>query len=133
MPDKVQQEIEELLARLDHFPPRRSLRSRIRDALVSPFRAIRRLRGIAWPSISAGHVLLLAILAIVVAYLAGGESDVARWVIVGGILLFIAAFVFSLRRSGTGGHPPEKLWRGQPMDLRRPRGRSWWDRWRSRR
>ena len=133
MPDRVQEEIEELLARLEHFPPRPSLLSRIRELLASPFRALRRVRGIAWPSISAGHVLLLAILASVAAYLAGGQSDIARWVIVGGILLFIAAFVFSLRRSSTGGRPPEKLWRGQPMDLRRARGRSWWDRWRTRR
>jgi len=129
MSDRLQKEIEELLAKLETFPPRRPLRLRARDALVSPFRSVSyRLRDLRLPHVSAGHLLLLAIAAIVIAYLAqpGGES-IARFVIVGGIILFIAAFVLSLRRQS---QPPEKRWRGQPLELSRPgagsRLRSWW-------
>ncbi|MDO8617230.1 MAG: hypothetical protein Q7T33_16095 [Dehalococcoidia bacterium] len=133
MPDKVQQEIEELLAKLDTFPPRRSPWSRLTDWLRRGRRGIGRFfTGLALPRLSAGHVLLLAIAIIVTAYLAGGKSDLTRWVIAGGVVLFIAAFVLSLRRQS---RPPEKLWRGQPLDLRHggSRGRPWWDRWRNRR
>jgi len=130
MPDRVQQEIEDLLARLEKFPPKRPLRRRVSDTIGAPFRAAgRAFAGLRLPSISAGHLLLIAIAIIVVAYLAGGSGEIVRWVIVAGILLFIAAFVMSLRRHSA---PPEKVWRGEPLDLR-PRGKSWWGRWRNRR
>jgi hypothetical protein len=134
MPDRIQQEIEELLARLDTFPPKRSLRTRLADWLRRRRQAVARFfAGLPVPSISAGHVLLLAIGVIVTVYLWGGRSDLARWLLAAGILLFIAAFVLSLRRQS---RPPEKLWRGQPLDVRPGagnRGRSWWGRWRNRR
>src|SRR3972149_2487350 len=126
MPDRLQQEIEELLAQLDTLPPRRSRWSRFRDWLGRGFSGIGGLFSRPPPAPPpppppppAGHVLLVAIALIVVAYLAGGKSDLARWVIVAGVVLFIAAFILSLRRQS---RPPEKLWRGQPMDLRPGRG-----------
>jgi len=139
MTDRLQKEIEELLSRLDTFPPRRSPVARARDAIGRPLReAASWLRGLRLPHVSPGHILLLAIAIMVVGYVAqpGGDS-VTRYVIVGGIVLFIAAFVLSLRRSADGGRPPEKRWRGEPMELGGPRTggrrRSWWGRWRSRR
>jgi hypothetical protein len=132
MPDRVQQEIEDLLARLETFPPRRPLWVRVRDGATAPFRAAwHGLGRVRLPSfgLTPGHLLLAAIAVIVIAYVAGGSSEIARWLIVGGIIVFIAAFVLSLRRQS---RPPEKLWRGQPLDLRGER-RSWWDRWRNRR
>jgi hypothetical protein len=96
-------------------------------------RGFQRLGGIRFPSLSAGHVLLIAIGIIVAAWLIlPNDSDIGRWIIAGGIIAFIAAFIFSLRRQS---RPPEKYWRDRPMDLRRssdPRGRSWWDRLRNR-
>ncbi len=139
MSDRLHKEIDELLAKLDTFPPRRPLLARARDAIGRPFRSAGRWLGsLRLPHISAGHILLLAIAVIVIAYLAepGGDS-VTRYLIVGGIVLFIAAFVLSLRRSADGGRPPEKRWRGEPMELGGPaagkRLRSWWGRWRGRR
>ena len=85
------------------------------------------------PSLSAGHVLLIAIAVIVSAWiLLPNGSGLGRWIIAGGIIAFIAAFIYSLRRQSK---PPEKYWRDRPLELRRsstPRTRSWWDRWRNR-
>src|SRR5437867_6103758 len=99
MPDRVQQEIEELLARLESFPPKRSLWRRVKDPVVRGFHRLSRSLGdVQLPRVSAGHLLLVAIVVIVIGYVAIDAEDVARWVIVGGIILFIAAFILSLRR-----------------------------------
>ncbi len=130
--DRIQKEVDELLAKIERFPPPRPLSRRIGDAASSPFRALsRRLSGLGLPRISAGHVLLAAIIIIVIAYVAGGASSVWNWVIVGGIALFIAAFVMSLRRHSKP--PTERYWRDRPLDLdNRGSRRSFWDRWRGR-
>jgi hypothetical protein len=134
MPDRIQQEIEELLAKLDTFPPKRSLWARARGGITSFFRDIgHTVSSIPFPRLSAGHVLLIAIAVIVIFSLADFGGSVTRWVIAGAIVAFIGAFVMSLRRHS---RPQEKLWRGKPMDLNSPgvgeRLRSWWRR-RSRR
>ncbi|MBI2913414.1 MAG: hypothetical protein HYY03_05790 [Chloroflexi bacterium] len=135
MSDRLQKEIEELLSRLDTFPPRRSVVARARDAMARPFSAAGRwARGLRLPHVSAGHILLLAIAIMVVGYLAqpGGDA-VTRYDIASGIVLFIAAFVLSLRRQSRA---PEKRWRERPLDLSGPaasgRPRPWWGRWRGR-
>jgi len=126
MSDRIQREVEELLAKLDTFPPKRSPWVRLRDSFS---RGAQRLGDIRVPRLTAGHVLLIAIAIIVGAYVILGASDAGSWIIAGGIIAFIAAFIFSLRRQA---RPPEKYWRDRPLDLRRsgPRSRSWWDRWR---
>ena len=134
MPDRIQQEIEELLARLETFPPKRPLSSRIKYSISGFFHSVgNALSSLPVPHLTAGHILLIAIAMIVVAFMIGGSSDLIRWVIIVGFILFIAAFVLSLRRQS---RPQEKLWRGKPMDLNGPgvgeRLRSWWRR-RSRR
>lgn len=116
MPDRIQQEVEELLARLDKFPPRRSLRYRLTRAIKAPFRAV----GGWWsninlPNIHAGHVLLLAVIVLVVAFVAGGSGGLWTWVIAGAILTFVGAFVWSLRQRSRPNAP--KYWRDRPMDL----------------
>jgi hypothetical protein len=132
--DRIQQEVDELLAKLEKFPPKRPLSRRLSDAIASPFRAVGRgMSGLRLPRISAGHVLLAAVIIIVVAWLAGGSSDIWRWVIVGGVLLFIAAFIMSLRRHSRP--PSQRYWRDRPLDLDERGGgerRSFWDRWRGR-
>lgn len=115
MPDRIQREVEELLDRIDKFPPKRPLSSRISRAVKAPFQAINRsLSGIRLPSISAGHVLLAAMVIIVIVYVAGGSGGLWRWIIAGAILTFIGAFVWSLRRHS---RPPPKYWRDKPLDL----------------
>lgn len=129
MPDRIQREVEELLAKLDTFPPRRPVQMRVQDRFS---RGFQRLGGLRLPSLSAGHVLLIAIAVIVGAWvLLPDGSGLGRWIIAAGIVAFIGAFIVSLRRQS---RPPEKYWRDRPMDLRRSSDarRSWWDRWRSR-
>jgi hypothetical protein len=134
MPDRIQQEIEELLAKLDTFPPKRPFWARVRNRISGFFRDIgQAVSSMPFPRLSAGHVLLIAIAVIVILSLADLPGDLTRWVIAGAIIAFIGAFVMSLRRHS---RPQEKLWRGKPMDLNGPgvgeRLRSWWQR-RSRR
>jgi hypothetical protein len=129
MPDRIQQEIEELLARLDTFPPKRSIWARVRGNIGGFFRDIgHAFSSIPFPRLSAGHVLLIAI-AVIVIFSFADFGSLTRWVIIGAIVAFIGAFVMSLRRHS---RPEEKLWRGKPMDLSGPsmgeRLRSWWRR-----
>jgi hypothetical protein len=115
MPNRIEREVEELLESLDAKAPKKPLTSRLGDALATPFRAIGdALGGLGLPRITAGHVLLAAIVIIVVAWVVGGASDLWRWVIAFGIVLFIGAFLWSLRRQS---RPPEKYWRDKPLDL----------------
>ena len=82
------------------------------------------------------HELALGMALIVIGYVFGdslGGASLVRLFIIGALVLFIGAFIFSLRRQ-SASRLPEKRWRGQPMDLDEARGPgSWWDRWRSRR
>jgi hypothetical protein len=129
MPNRIEREVEELLESLDARAPKRPLSSRIGDAIGAPFRAIGRgLHNLPIPRITAGHVLLAAITIIIVAWVVGGAEDLWRWVIAGGIVMFIGAFVWSLRRQS---RPPEKYWRDKPLELRQ-RG-NFWDIWRNKR
>lgn len=134
MPDRIQQEIEELLAKLETFPPKRPFMTRMRDRIRGFFREVSvTVSSIPFPRLSAGHLLLIAIGVIVFFWIAQpGGDGLVRWVIAGAFVLFIVAFVMSLRRNSPGGRAPEKLWRGKPMDLRGPgmgdRLRSWWRR-----
>lgn len=127
MPDRLQREVEDLLARLDTFPPRKPLWKRVRDSVTGSLR--RAGAALRFPALSAGHVLLIGIALIVGTWVLIPGSDIARWLIAGGIVLFIGAFIFSLRRQS---RPPEKYWRDKPMDVHGG-SRSWWDRWRNRR
>jgi hypothetical protein len=127
MPDRLQREVEDLLSRLDKFPPRKPLWKRVRDSLVG---SVRRVGGaVHFSALSAGHVLLIGIALIVGTWVLIPGADIARWLIAGGIVLFIGAFIFSLRRQS---RPPERYWRDKPMDVHGG-SRSWWDRWRNRR
>ncbi len=132
MSNKLERDIEEVLAQIDRFPPKRSLWSRIRRRVVNAVGGVgEAISSIPWPRISIGQVLLIAIAVIVIAYFGFRGSGIGSILIFGGILAFIGAFIFSLRRQ-SASRLPEKRWRGQPMDLDEPGG-SWWKRWRSRR
>ncbi len=137
MSSKLERDIEEVLAKIERFPPKRSLRSRIRRRLTNVLGgAGEALASIPRPRINIGQVLLLGIAVIVIAYVfrdAIGSRSLVRIIIIGGIVTFIGAFIFSLRRQ-SASRLPEKRWRGQLMDVDRPGGSEpWWKRWRSRR
>ncbi len=132
MSSKLERDIEEVLAQIDRFPPKRSLWSRLRRRVANAFGGVgEAISSIPKPRISIGQVLLIAIAVIVIAYFGFRGSGIGNILIFGGILAFIGAFIFSLRRQ-SASRLPEKRWRGQPMDLNEPGG-SWWKRWRSRR
>ena len=137
MSSKLERDIEEVLAKVDRFPPKRPLLSRVRRRLAAPFDSVgRALEGLPRPRVNVGQVLLLGIALIVIAYVFGdslGGASIVRMFVIAAIVLFIGAFIFSLRRQATS-RLPEKRWRGQPMDMDQTRGSgSWWNRWRSRR
>jgi len=131
MPDRLQQEIDDLLARLDTFPPKRSLWTRVKRRIGGvPQSVSQALGGIALPRLSAGHVLLIAVGVIVIGSFILPSTGITQWVIAAAIVVFIFAFVMSLRRHA---RPPEKYWRDKPLDLHSgSRFRSWWDRRRKR-
>ena len=132
MSSKLERDIDEVLAQIDRFPPKRSRWSRIRRRVANAVGGVgEAISSVRWPRIGIGQVLLIAIAVIVIAYYGFRNSDIGSILIFGGILVFIGAFIFSLRRH-SGSRSPEKRWRGQPMDMDEP-GDSWWKRWRSRR
>lgn len=122
MPDRIKQEIEDLLARLDTFPPPRPWYKRAWDGVAGFFGGIwDAIASFRLPGLSAGHVLLIAIGVIVVLYLAGPGGDVVRWIIAAAVVVFIGAFFMSLRRHS---RPSQKYWRDKPIDFDRRSRRS---------
>ncbi len=137
MSSKLDRDIEDILAKIDRFPPKRPLRSRVRRWLGAAFEGVgRAVATLPRPRVSVGQVLLLGIALIVIAYVFGdslGGGSIVRMFVIAAIVLFIGAFIFSLRRQSTS-RMPERRWRGQRMDMDEvPGSGSWWDRWRSRR
>lgn len=135
MANRIQREIEDILSRLEGFPPKRPWRSRLRDVVRRIWRGLRSLPAtLPRPHISLGQVMLVGGVLIIVAYVADFEGSLYRGLLAAGLVLFFLAFLLSLRRRAS---VPEKHWRGQPMELHSggvgDRLRSWWERWRSRR
>ncbi|HEU4758779.1 MAG TPA: hypothetical protein VFT91_02240 [Dehalococcoidia bacterium] len=135
MPDRLQREVEELLANLDKFPVRRSPWARARDSIRRGVRAFGDwLAGIRLPHINVRNLLLLGVAIVIIAYVFNpGSPSVTRTIIVAGIVIFLVAFALSLVRQGRA---PEKRWRGEPMELggrgAGGRLRTLWGRWRRR-
>jgi len=118
--DKIQREIEDILARLDDFVPEESVASRMRrrssDAAASFLRAV--LSPIA--GISLRNVMMTALLLIVIGFLGMRVNPfVGRWLLVGGVILLLTTIALSVFHKPA---PPalEKRWRGQPLDLNEP-------------
>jgi VIT1/CCC1 family predicted Fe2+/Mn2+ transporter len=134
MSDRLQQEIEEILGKYKRFPLKEPLWRRIRRRLSRWLSSVRQWSASHLPHITVGRVMLVGVAMIIVAYFFRfGSDSITRSIIVAGLILFVAAFIFSLRR-----HPPyvEKRWRGRPVEIGESgvgeRLRSWWGRWRSR-
>jgi hypothetical protein len=136
MTNKLERDIEEVLAKIDRFP-KRTRWARFKSGVRGFFRGLgEAFASIPFPRLSLGQVLLLGIAVVVIAYVFGdniASPSIVRLFIIGGIVVFLVAFILSLRRHSSAS-APEKRWRGQPMDLdARGEGQSWWKRWRSRR
>jgi len=128
----MQQEIEEILGKYKKFPLREPLWRRIRRRLSRWLSSVGRWSSSHLPRITVGRVMLVGIVLIIAAWFGFGGKSITQMVLVAGLIIFVAAFIFALRR-----RPPhvEKRWRGQPLEIREPgigeRLRSWWNRWRS--
>ena len=135
MADKLQREIDEILSQLDSVSAQRPIWVRSSAALAAGSRRlVAGVKGFRFPAFSISQLLLLSLLAIIIGYVFfAAEDNVGRVLLFGGIGGFALALVLSLRRSSHGSYT-EKLWRGQPMEVRgQGRIRSWWGRWRGRR
>jgi len=134
MSDRLQQEIEEILGKYKRFPLREPLWRRIRRRLSRWLSSLGRWPASRLPRITVGRVMLVGIAMIIAAYFFSfGSDSITRSVIVAGLILFVAAFIFSLRRRSPY---VERRWRGRTVEIAEPgvgdRLRSWWGRWRSR-
>ena len=129
--DRIKREIEDLLNRLDDFVPDERAPVPIRRR--SPRTVAAFARGLIEPltRVSLRHVMLAALVLVIVGFVGMRVYPVVgRWMLIGGLILFLTSFVLSL--FGRSGAPPprsEKRWRGRPMDLDPPsfsqRLRSW--------
>ena len=133
MSDRMQQEIEEILGKYKKFPLREPLWRRIRRRLSRWLSSVGRWSSSHLPRITVGRVMLVGIVLIIAAYFGFGGKSITQMVLVAGLIIFVAAFIFALRRRP---QYVERRWRGRPLDVREPgigeRLRSWWNRWRSR-
>ena len=136
--DRLEREIEEILGKIEQFPEPESRARRQRRRALSQARA----RIADWQQgvarqlgrISLSQMLLLSFLVILASFFFRGRMippQLASWMLVAGVILFISTFavmVFVSRR-GTSGR--DTRWRGRTVDPvnappLRARLRHWW-------
>ena len=113
MPDKYQDEIEELLRGMGEKTQSRAKRDMAPppdDAPIVPVQpppsAINRGRGMAWPSLSPGRLALIGLALLLV-----GSFSVLRPLIWVGLGFLVGAYLFYFVKPR-----PAKRWRGQDME-----------------
>jgi VIT1/CCC1 family predicted Fe2+/Mn2+ transporter len=135
VPDNLEREVEEILRKLDNFVPEEGpltrTRRRVGQAASDVFRAVL----VRLSRVSLGQVMLVSAILVIGAFFFGrGSPLLARWVIIGGLILFFTAFILSVRG---GGSRDERRWRGRVINLSEPgladRLRAWLKRWNRRR
>jgi hypothetical protein len=133
MSDRLRQEIDEILSKYEKFPLREPLRRRLRRKVSELARAAGQLLAAPLRYVTAGRLMLLGIILILVAYLSWGGASITRSIVIASLIVFALAFMISLRRRAPRVEP---RWRGRPLDLDEPsvgaRLRAWWGRWRGR-
>jgi hypothetical protein len=135
MPDRLRQEIDDILSKYEKFPVREPLPTRLRRKASGLVTAVH--QGLAAPLryVTVGRLMLAGLILILAAYFVGfGSSSITRSIIIAGLIVFAIAFMVSLRRRSPRVEP---RWRGRPLELHEPsvgtRLRAWWERWRGRR
>ena len=122
MPNKLEQEIEEILARTGGPPAPARFRPRggsLRRTLGSGFSSV----GNRLTSINPGQLMLASILVIIGSWFVLRQWETAMTIAaLIGLAMFVVAFIlFIIRRRGggtaTSGSPQNpRYWRGQPID-----------------
>ena len=119
MPDELEQEIEEILSKIDKFP-KESAFGRLRRRSTRRFRRWWSNLAFRLPRISLGHVMVASLLLIILAY-AFRSTAFGRYAFaVGLILLFLAVAASFFGARTARGSMQEKRWRGQVVDLSGP-------------
>jgi hypothetical protein len=114
--DKIEREIEDILNRLDDFVPEETVADRMRRRSSDAAAAFGRAIIAPLARISLRHVMLTALALVVLGFLAMRVHPLfGRWVLVGGVILFLTSFALSFFNRGPA--KTEKRWRGQPMEL----------------
>ena len=118
MSDNIEREVEEILRKLDKFVPEEGRLTRVRRRLGQAIFDLSHSLLARLSRISLGQVMLASLILVVVAFFFRSASPVlARWVIIGGLILLFTAFVLPL----LGGRSRnERRWRGQVIDLSEP-------------
>jgi len=133
MSDRLRQEIDEILSKYEKFPLREPLPRRLRRKTAELATAAGRLLASPLRYVTAGRLMLLGVILVLVAYFSWGGASMTRSVVIAGLIVFALAFMVSLRRRTPH---VEQRWRGRPLDLHEPsvgaRLRAWWGRWRGR-
>lgn len=130
--DKIKQEIEQILDQLDTFLPEDKQPIPFRKPKRSPARGVTSaLRSAIEPLTRFSlRQLMLTALILLGAGLVTTRIDSVRtygqWLLIAGVILFLAAFALSVVNRRGGGSPSgpayEKRWRGRPLDLDEPGG-----------
>ena len=118
MADRIEREIEEILRKLDNFVPEAARRPARRAG--QPFAAAQSWLMHKLARISLNQVMMWSLFAFIVAFFARGVPW-AGWVMIGTLIVFATAFILSRMGAGSARSQPDKMWRGQPMDLSGPR------------
>jgi hypothetical protein len=138
--DKIKQEIEDVLNKLDTFLPDEKQPIPFRKPARSPSRAAKSaFGGLIEPltRISLRNVMLLALVLLGVGLVATRIDSIetyGSWALIAGVVLFLVCFGLSIvgRTSRPAGPRYEKRWRGEPMNLDEPgptdRFRGWFRR-----
>ena len=130
MPDKLEREVEEILEKLDRFVPEEGRLARSRRRTAQAIGGFFQPLLARFSRVSLGQLMLASLLLVLVAFFFRGASPgLARWLIIGGLILFVGAFVLSF----LGGRSrSERRWRGRVIDLSEPslatRLRNWFRR-----
>jgi hypothetical protein len=117
--DKIEREIEDILSRLDEFVPEETVAGRVRRRSSVAAGAFGRAVIGPLARISLRQVMLTALVLVVIGFLGMRLQPVfGRWVLIGGVILFLTSFALSFFSRGPA--KMEKRWRGQPLELDEP-------------
>ncbi len=132
-PDRLKDEIEEILNKIEHFPKPESARARARrralrrsaDAIASAQRAAARQLA----RISVSQLMLLSFVVIIGSLFFRRLHPLAmQWLLYAGIVLFVSSFAMLVFMRSPGARQQQR-WRGRRIEYRAP---SLWERLRSR-
>ena len=117
MPDKYEKEIEELLASLGEFKPRkRSFSDRVMASLGRwQYRWQRFVSGLVQKRLNPDHLMVYGIILIVIAYFLRFPI-VGKYIGIAGILLFFTGFLLAMTM-GRRYNNEQKIWRGRVIQF----------------